>query len=384
MPEVSIIGVGQTTVKEHWDKGLRELAVQALLAALKDAHVEQVDAIYVGNMLSGELVGQEHLGALIADELGLIGIEAVKVEAACGAGGAAARMGYLAIASGQYQRVAVVGVEKMTDAVNGLVTASLAMAADGDYESAQGVSFVALNALLMRRYMYEYDLVEDAFAPFSINAHHNALTNPNAMFHRALKLEDFKRARMVADPISVLDSSPICDGAAALILSRSENLNGSGARATRIAASAIATDSLAVSTRRDPVWLRAAELSSAKAFAQANLKPADVDLFELHDAFAIMAPMSIEAAGFAPRGTGVYLARDGEIGLNGKLPVSTFGGLKARGHPIGASGVYQLVEAVTQVRGEAGANQVPDARVAMTQSLGGVASTAVTHILVGS
>ncbi|HEY6040849.1 MAG TPA: thiolase domain-containing protein, partial [Anaerolineae bacterium] len=265
-----------------------------------------------------------------------------------------------------------------------LVTASLAMAADGDYESSQGVSFVALNALLMRRYMYEYDLVEEAFAPFSINAHHNALTNPNAMFHRALKLEDFKKARMVADPISVLDSSPICDGAAALILSRSENLNGSGARATRIAASAIATDSLAVSTRRDPVWLRAAELSAAKAYAQANLKPADVDLFELHDAFAIMAPMSIEAAGFTPRGTGVYLARDGEIGLNGKLPVSTFGGLKARGHPIGASGVYQLVEAVTQVRGEAGANQVPDARVAMTQSLGGVASTAVTHILVGS
>ncbi|MGE5139861.1 MAG: hypothetical protein ACM3JD_10385, partial [Rudaea sp.] len=242
MRDVSIIGVGQTPVREHWNKSLRELAVDALVAALRDSHVDQVDAIYVGNMLSGELAGQEHLGALLADQIGLSGIEALKLEAACGAGGAAVRAGYLAVASGQFDKVAVVGVEKMTDRSNAAVTAGLAMAADGDYEAANGISFVALNALIMRRYMYEYDLVEEDFAPFAINAHANAVSNPNAMFHRAVTREQLAKSRMVSDPISLFDSSPICDGAAALILSRSESLNGNSDRAVRIVGSAVSTD----------------------------------------------------------------------------------------------------------------------------------------------
>ncbi|MBI4670821.1 MAG: thiolase domain-containing protein [Chloroflexi bacterium] len=383
MRDVSIIGVGQTPVREHWDKSLRHLAVDALLAALHDAHVEEMDAIYVGNMLSGELAGQEHLGALIADQLGMSGVAALKVEAACGAGGSAAHAGFLAVASGQYRRVAVVGVEKMTDMWNGTVTSGLSMAADGEYEAANGISFVGLNAMLMRRYMYEYDLVEEDFAPFALNAHANAAHNPNAMFRKHVTLEQFTKAKKVADPISLFDSSPICDGAAALILSRSENLNGNTARAISIAASTIATDSLALHDRQDPLWLRAVELSSIKAYAQAGVTPQDIDLFELHDAFSIVAPMSLEAAGFARRGAGTYFGRDGEIAIDGKLPISTMGGLKARGHPIGATGVYQIVEAVQQLRGEAGKNQVPNARIAMAQSLGGVAATAVTHILKG-
>lgn len=381
MRDVSIIGVGQTPVREHWDKSLRELAVQAALEALRDAHVDSVDAIFVGNMLSGELTRQEHLGALIADQLGLAGVAALKVEAACGAGGTAVHAGYLAVASGQYNRVAVIGVEKMTDLWNGSVTAGLAMAADGDYEAANGISFVGLNAMLMRRYMYEYDLVEADFAPFAVNAHKNAARNPNAMFRKPITSEQFTKSKMVADPIGILDSSPICDGAAALILARNEHLNGNGARAVRIAASAVATDTLALHDRRDPLWLRAAELSSIKAYAQAGVTPKDINLFELHDAFSIIVPMSLEAAGFSTRGAGVHLAREGGISIEGKLPISTMGGLKARGHPIGATGVYQVVEAAQQLRGEAGENQVPNAHVAMTQSLGGVAATAVTHIL---
>ncbi len=383
MRDVSIIGVGQTPVREHWDKSLRQLAVQALLAALEDAHVQDVDAIYVGNMLSGELTGQEHLGALIADQLGMSGVAAFKVEAACGAGGSAVHAGFLGIASGQYRRVAVVGVEKMTDLWNGSVTSGLAMAADGEYEAANGISFVALNAMMMRRYMYEYDLVEEDFFPFALNAHANAQNNPNAIFRKPVTREQIARAKKVADPISLFDSSPICDGAAALILSRSENLNGNSVRAITIAASTIATDTLALHDRQDPLWLRAVELSAIKAYAQAGVTPQDIDLFELHDAFSIIAPMSLEAAGFARRGTGTHLAREGEISIHGKLPVSTMGGLKARGHPIGATGVYQVVEAVQQLRGEAGANQVQNARIAMTQSLGGVAATAITHILKG-
>lgn len=381
MHDVSIIGVGQTPVREHWDKSLRDLAVAALLDALRDAHVDSVDAIYVGNMLSGELTGQEHLGALIADQLGLYGVAALKVEAACGAGGSAIHAGYLAIASGLYHRVAVVGVEKMTDRWNGNVTAGLAMAADSEYEAANGISFVALNAMLMRRYMYDYDLVEEDFAPFALNAHANAVHNPNAMFRKPVTREQFTKARMIADPISLFDSSPICDGAAAVILSRHDRFNGNGARAVQIAASTVATDTLALADRKDPLWLRAVELSAIKAYAQAGVTPKEIDLFELHDAFSIIAPLSLEAAGFAPRGAGVYLGRDGEIRIQGKIPISTMGGLKARGHPIGATGVYQVVECVQQLRGEAGKNQVPNARIAMAQSLGGVAATAITHIL---
>lgn len=382
MSNVSIVGVGQTCVKEHWDRSLRDLSVEALLAALDDAHVDRVDAIYVGNMLSGELAGQEHLGALIADELGLEGVEAFKVEAACSSGAAAARAAYLAVASGQCRRAAVVGVEKMTDKWNGAVTGALATAADGDYEAANGISFVGLNALLMRRYMYDFDLVDEDFACFPMNAHTNALNNPYAMFRRSVTTDDFRKAKMVAEPVNVFDSAPICDGAAALILSRSDWLNGNGARAVGIAASAVATDAMALHSRRDPLWLGAVEGSCQKAYAQAGIGPGDIDLFELHDAFAIMAPMSLEAAGFTPRGTGVYFSRDGEIGIHGRMPISTMGGLKARGHPVGASGVYQMVECVEQLRGEAGKNQVPGARIAMAQSLGGVAATAVTHILV--
>lgn len=381
MRDVSIVGIGQTQVKEHWEKSLRELAVQAILNAMQDARVDHADALYIGNMLSGQLTGQENLGALIADEIGLRGIEAMKIEAACGSGGAAIRAGYLAVASGQFDVVIVAGAEKLTETSNCLTTAALAQAADSDYEAIHGISFVALNAMLMRRYMHEYDLMPEDFAVFTVNAHANAVNNPYAMFRSAVTLDQYNKARPVAEPINVLDSAPICDGAAALVLMPTEHLNGHRARAVKIAASAVATDSLGLHDRRDPLWLNAVELSSKKAYAQAGITPQDVDLFELHDAFSIMNVMSLEAAGFAERGRGAYLAREGQIGIQGRVPISTMGGLKARGHPVGATGVYQAVEAVMQLRGEAGKNQVPNAHVAMIQSLGGVAANAVTHIL---
>ena len=381
MRDVSVVGIGQTKVKEHWSKSLRELATEAILGAMKDGHVDHADALYVGNMLSGELTAQENLGALVADEIGLRGIEAMKVEAACGSGGTALRVGYLAVASGQFDVVIVAGAEKLTESSNCNTTASLAMAADADYEGIHGISFVALNALLMRRYMHEYDLVPEDFAMFSMNAHANAANNPYAMFQSPITLEQYKRARNVSDPINVMDSSPVGDGAAALILMPTASLNGNRARSIKIAASAVATDSLSLHARRDPLWLSAVELSTKKAYEQAQVSPQDIDLFEVHDAFSIMSVMSLEASGFAARGHGVNLARENEIHPKGKLPLSTMGGLKARGHPVGATGIYQAAEAVTQLRGEAGENQVADAHVAMTQSLGGVAANAVTHIL---
>ncbi len=381
MRDVSIIGIGQTEVGEHWGKSLRHLAGDAVLAAMRDAGIERADALYVGNMLSGELNGQEHLGALIADFVGLRGVEAVKIEAACGSGAAAVRMGYLAVASGLLDVVIVVGVEKMTDQKGAVTTAGLAMAADAEYEVVNGISFVSLNALLMQRYMHEYGVQREDFAGFPINAHKNAATNPYAMFRKPISLEAFKRARMVAAPINLMDSSPVADGAAAVVLAPSDVARRFQPVSVRIIGSANATDSLAVHDRRDPLFLSAAALSAQRAYRQAGIGPNDVDFFELHDAFSITAALSLEAAGFAERGRGVYLAKDGEIALDGRIPICTFGGLKARGHPVGATGVYQIVEAVLQLRHLAGPNQVKNARIGMTQNIGGSGATVITHIL---
>jgi acetyl-CoA C-acetyltransferase len=382
MRDVSIIGIGQTDVAEHWDRSLRHLAGDAVLAAMRDAGIETADALYVGNMLSGLLTGQEHLGALIADFVGLRGIEAIKVEAACGSGAAALRMGYAAVAGGLQDVVIVCGVEKMTDTVNAETTTGLVMAADADYESVHGLTFVSINALLMRRYMYEYGVGHEDFAPFSVNAHRNAKHNPHAMYRNQITAEHFARARMIADPINLLDSSGIGDGAAAVVLCPSGMAREYGdGRAVRIRASSMATDAVAVHDRRDPLWLSAVEGSALKAYDQAGVGPRDIDLFEVHDAFTIMSALSLEAAGFAERGKGVWLAQSGEIQREGRIPLCTMGGLKARGHPVGATGVYQVVEVAQQLRGEAGANQVSDARLGMAQNIGGSGATVITHIL---
>lgn len=381
MRDVSIIGIGQTPVGEHWDKSLRDLSYEALSAAMRDAKVERVESLYVGNMLSGELTDQEHLGALIAEHSGLRGIEAVKVEAACGSGGAALRIGYAMVAGGLSDIVAVMGVEKMTDKPNDVVTSALAMAADAESEALQGLSFIGINALMMRRYMHEYGYKKDDFANFAINAHANAVNNPNAMFPSPITAKQFADAKPVADPINLLDSSPIADGAACLILAPTQLAKEFTDKPIRVRASSIATDSVALQDRRDVLFLEGGALSAQKAYAMAGLGPSDMDLFELHDAFTIMSALSLEAAGFAKRGQGVRLALDGEIGIRGRLPITTMGGLKARGHPVGATGMYQLVEVATQLRGEAGANQVPNARLGMAQNIGGSGATVVTTIL---
>ncbi len=382
MRDVSIIGIGQTVVAEHWDRSLRHLAADAVLAAMQDAGIETADALYAGNMLSGLLTGQEHLGALIADFVGLRGIEAVKVEAACGSGAAALRVAYGAVAGGLHDLAIVCGVEKMTDTANVETTSALAMAGDADYESVHGLTFVSIHALLMRRYMREYGVQHKDFAPFAVNAHRNAAGNPNAMYRREISAEQFARARMIADPINLFDSSGVGDGAAAVVLCPTrlarEYRNGG---AVHIKASSMATDAVAVHDRPDPLWLSAVEMSALKAYEQAGVGPRDIDLFELHDAFTIMSALSLEGAGFAERGKGVQLAQAGEITLEGRIPICTRGGLKARGNPVGATGIYQVVEVVEQLRGEAGPNQLSRARLGMAQNIGGSGATVITHIL---
>jgi len=387
MQEVAIIGVGQTPVGEHWESSLRMLAADAVQAALADAGLETVDALYVGNAFGAPFSSQSHLGALLADTCGLPGIEAFTIEAADASGGAALRTAYMAVASGAVNTAMVLGVEKSSDTIGPARVGARNTSLDADYESIQGATITALAAMLMRRYMLEYGLELSAFEGFSVNAHANGAKNANAMYRNILKPGAFARAPMIADPVSLFDSAPDADGAAAVILTRAERAADLVPQPVYISASAAATDTLALHDRKDPLYLSAVNLSTAKAFAQAGLAPSSIDLFELHDAYTILSVLALEAAGFAERGQGWKLAAqpsvgtDGVIGLSGSLPISTFGGLKSRGNPVGATGVYQAVEASLQLRGAAGANQVNGAKTALLQNLGGLGSTVVTHIL---
>jgi acetyl-CoA C-acetyltransferase len=379
MRRVAVLGIGQTKIDEHWNRSMRDLASDAILAALQDAGRLTCDGLFVGNMLSGMIDKQNNLAALIADWSGLRQVEAVKVEAACGSGGAAFRSGLMAVSSGEFDSALVVGVEKMTDSHLHDVTAALATAADADYEGEQGISFVSLNAMIMQRYMYEFGWKHGDFATFSINAHANAMFNPCARLHTRITTESFEKADMIASPINLLDASPIGDGAAAILLVPAETLRNK--QQIIVSASASATDTIAIHDRSDSLFLSAAHLSAVNAYRQAELEPNEIDFFELHDAFSIMAVLSLEACGFAERGKGPSLGLDGVITPKGRLPICTRGGLKARGHPVGATGVYQLVEVVQQLRGECGETQVENARIGMAQNIGGSGATILTHIL---
>lgn len=380
MREVAVIGIGQTKIDEHWDKSLRELAGEAALAAMAEAQVSHVDSIYVGNMLSDISNLQAHLGSMVADWIGQRFTDAVKIESACSSGSAAFRAGYLAVASGEVDVALVVGVEKMTDSPISEITAALATAADADWEVDNGLSFVALNALIMKRYMYEYGWQAGDFAEFAINAHANAVHNPNARFRKPITESSFTNSPMICDPINLLDASPVGDGAAAVVLARTDMLPSNTPKVV-VAGSAAATDTIAIHNRKAPLRLSAAELSTRKAYTQAGIGPKDIGVFEYHDAFTIMAALSLEAAGFAEPGNGPALAKEGEIKIQGRIPVATFGGLKARGHPVGATGIYQIVEVVQQLRGMAGETQVTKNDFGMTQNIGGSGSNIVTHIL---
>jgi acetyl-CoA C-acetyltransferase len=390
MKEVVIAGVGQIPDGEHWDVSLRELAWNAIEAAVQDfgwvtpqSIFGQMDTmVIVGNMLAPQLTHQAHVGTLVSDFAGLLGVEAVTVESAGASGGSALRMGMMAVASGQADAALVVGVEKFTDTIGPAVEAALATSTDSDYEAPHGLTPAVQAALLKRRYLSTYDLPADALACFPVLAHANGVGNPNAMFRKAIAIEAYKKAGMVSEPLNQFDVAPLADGAAAVILTSPDRAPAGFAQPlVRLAGSGAATDTLALHDRPDPLAFEAVRLSLRRACRQAEIEPGEVDLFELHDAYSIFAALTLEAAGFAPAGESWKMAREGRLDLKGSLPVNTMGGLKARGNTGGASGVYQVIEAALQIRGQAGPNQVPDARRALVQSMGGPASVVVTHVL---
>lgn len=378
MRSVSIIGIGQIPVKKQYDEPLRQLGARVVQAAMQDAGIDRADALYAGNMLSDELQSQKHIAALIADEAGLHdGIEALQVRAATATGAAALRMAYMAVCSGAADLAIAVGTEKMSQ---GVATPALAKALDSLQEVPAGDTLISKNAEMMRRYFEKYRVPLGALSQFSVNAHQNALTNPNALFHKRITVQDVRASRVVSDPIRLLDCSPICDGAAAVVLAATDAARHYTDTPVQILASSVATDRFRMVDRADPLMLRAARLSAQKAFDAVGLRPEQVSLFEVHDAFSIMACLLLEAAGFAALGHGWKLADRGEIGLNGRIPLATFGGLKARGHPIGATALYQTCEIVLQLTDRAGPNQVQNAQIGLLQSVGGAATTVITHI----
>jgi acetyl-CoA C-acetyltransferase len=382
-PKVVIVGVGQTVVGEHWEISLRQLAVEAISAAIKDAGGLRPQVVYIGNMLAVSASRQANLGSLIADYSGLRGVEGVTVEAADASGGAALRMAYLAVLSGAVDTAIAVGVEKYTDVIGPEAETYLSQMLDADFEAAQGLTPLSLAGLLFHRYLKEYQPERDAFAGFPEVAHANGATNPYAMYQQAMSAGAYQRRTADgAEVLNLFDVAPYADGAAAVLIAREDLLPGNLANErVRIIGSSLVTDTLSIHDRHQPLVWDAARLSVERACGEAGIMPRDVDFFEYHDATSLHAALSLEAAGFASQGQGWMLAKPEVIGLKGQLPVATFGGLKARGFPLGATGVYQAVEATLQLRGEAGANQVEGARLGLIQSLGGMAATAVSHIL---
>jgi acetyl-CoA C-acetyltransferase len=381
MAEVFIAGIGQTPVGEHWELSLENLAAKAMLAAMRDADIMQPQALYAGNLLASALSHQANLGARLAENTGLSGVETITAEAGEASGAAALRLGYLAVKSGYVDSALVLGVEKYTDMVGPQVDAVMAQIADFDFESTQGLTPNGLAGLLMRRYLEVYSASREAFSALPLLAHANALHNPNAMFHKAFDQAAYLRAPLINDPLNLLDAAPYADGAAAVMLVNEKWLSRNGKTPkVKVSASNIVIDALALHDRPDPLAFNAAAQSAAEALQAAGLAWGDLDLFELWDSTSIYGVLAVEACGLAQRGQGWRWLSENDLTLKGNLPLLTMGGNKARGFPLGAAGIYQAVEAVQQLRGQAGENQVAHAHTAIIQALGGPASTAITHI----
>ncbi|MGF7118878.1 thiolase domain-containing protein [Methanobacterium oryzae] len=381
MRDVAIIGVSQTKFGELWEKSFRDLITEAGIKAAEDANIEGADleAMYVGNMSAGLFVQQEHIASLIADHSGLTPIPCARVEAACASGGLALRNGIMAVASGYHDVVISAGVEKMTDVVD--PTPAIATASDQEWEAQQGVTFPSLYAMMARRHMYEYGTTREQLAMVSVINHKNGAKNPLAQFPMEISVDTVLNSSKVADPLRLLDCSPVSDGAAAVILCPAEEAKKYTDTPIYIKASTQASGTIALHDRKDLTTIDATVHASRKAYQMAGLEPKNIDAVEVHDCFSINGLLAIEDLGFVEKGKGGIAIEEGMTELDGKIPVNPSGGLKARGHPLGATGIAQAAEIVWQLRGEAGKRQVEGAEIGMTHNIGGTGGTAAVHIM---
>jgi len=384
MRGVAIIGVGETQFGELWDRSFREIGIEAGLKAIEDARIraEDIDALYVGNMSGGKFIDQEHVSAVVADYAGLSDshIPTTRVEGGGACGALALLQAYAAIASGLHDIVVVGGAEKMTDVGDIQAAEILTSTADQEWESIFGATFPALYAIMARRHMYEYGTTREQLAAVAVKNHRHGALNPVAQYQKEITLEQVLGAPMVADPLGVFDCAPLSDGAAAIVLCAREKARKFCDTPIELVASGQASDTIALHDRRDMTTMDATVVAGKRAFHKANLVPDDVDVAEVHDNFTISEIMAIEDLRFFKKGQGGPATEKGETALNAKLSVNTSGGLKARGQPVGATGVAQAIEIVRQLRAEAGKRQVTGAEVGLTHTLGGTGATAVVHI----
>lgn len=384
MRDVAIIGVGCTEFGELWDKSFRELFVEAGVSAIEDANVQggKIDALYVGNMSGGRFIEQEHLGALIADYSGLasLHIPSTRVEAACASGGLALRQGIIAVASGYHDIVIAGGAEKMTDVGVETTTDALAAAADREWEGIMGATFPGLYAMMARLHMHKYGTTQEQLASVAVKNHHNGTMNPKAQFQNEITIDTVINSVMVADPLRVFDCSPISDGASAVVIAPAEIAKKYTDTPIYVKASAQASGTISLHDRLDITTIDATVAAANWAYKMAKVTAKDINFAEVHDCFTIAEICAIEDLGFVKKGEGGKAAESGLTAIGGKIPVNPSGGLKACGHPVGATGVKQAVEMVLQLRGEAGKRQIDGANIGLTHNVGGSGGTAVVHI----
>jgi acetyl-CoA C-acetyltransferase len=385
MRDVAVIGVGLTKFGELWDKSFRQLIAEAGSKAILDARIEgkDIDALYIGSMSSGRFVDQEHIGALVAEVSGFshLHIPATRVEGACASGGLAVREGYLSIASGINDIVVVGGIEKMNDVGGSEATEILATASDQEWEAFFGATFPGIYAMMAIRHMHEYGTTKEQLAQVAVKNHANGVFNPYAQYQSPVSLESVMNATTVAYPLGLLDCSPVSDGAASLVLCAAEKAKKYTDKPIKIIGSGQASDTLALHGRRDICTLDATVYAAKMAYKQANLSPKDIDFAEVHDCFTIAEICAVEDLGFVEKGKGGKAIDNKITTLDGSLPVNTSGGLKAKGHPVGATGVAQIVELTMQLRGDAGKRQVKDGKIGLAHNVGGSGATCVIHIM---
>ena len=385
MRDVAVIGVGLTKFGELWDKSFRQLTAEAGSKAILDAGIggKEIDALYVGTMSAGRFVGQEHVGALVADTSGFAfeHIPAIRVESACASGGVAVRQGYLSIASWMNDIVVVGGIEKMNDVGGTSATGTLVTAADQEWEAFFGATFPGIYALMATRHMYDYGTTREQLAQVAVKNHANGALNPYAQFRKEISIETVLKATTVAYPLGLLDCSPVSDGAASIVLCAAEKAKKYTDKPIKIIGSGQASDTLALHARRDICTLEATVHAAKMAYKQANKTPKDIDVAEVHDCFTIAEICAIEDLGFVKKGEGGKAIDNKITTLDGSLPVNTSGGLKAKGHPVGATGVAQIVEIVQQLKGDAEKRQVPDVRIGLAHNVGGSGASCTVHIM---
>jgi len=378
---IAIIGTGMTHFGELWGVSPRQLASDAVSQAVVDAGLTKKDiqGIFVANMLSGMLGLQGHLGALFAEELG-IQVPAYTVEGACASGGLALHTAMMSIASGKYDTVLVLGVEKMTDHSPEEVSSAL-MGAGSNEERLAGATFPGLYALLAKSHMQKFGTTERHLASVAVKNHFHASLNPKAQFQKSIPIETILKSPLVADPLKLLDCSPVTDGAAAVILQRKKTSTSS--HCVEICASQIATDTLGLANRSSLLELRATRYAAHAAYIEAGITPKEIDIVELHDCFTIAEILAIEDCGFTEKGEAGKMIEKGmfTLGSAKRTVVNSSGGLKACGHPVGATGVKQIVELADQLRGRCGKRQVKHAHIGMAHNVGGSGATAVVHIV---